>query len=165
MVPLSQDLFLQPAFDRLRVAVLEQNIPGSVEGLLAHHVLKEDPRICVDWQVLCTHEWASTQFQPTNLDHVAALGYSSWAQPAPLLRDRLLDGLARVRERDAFKGQHLSIARNPTRLLGIILGCLALGTDAVGNPSVVQGCARKNATEGNGRLRPTGGIPRLSRVR
>lgn len=131
MVPLSQDLFLQPALDRLRVAVLEQNRPGSVEGLLAHHVLKDDPRIRVDWQVLCTSDWASTQFQPTNLDHVAALGYSSWAQPAPLFTDRLLDGLARVRERDAFKGQHLSIARNPTRLLGIILGCLALGTDAV----------------------------------
>ncbi len=35
-----------------------------------------------------------------------------------------------MRERDAFKGEHLSLARNPTRLLGIILGSLALGTAA-----------------------------------
>src|SRR5207253_11364049 len=57
VVPLNQDLFLQPALDRLRGAVLEQNSPGSVEGLLAHHILKDDPRIHVDWQVLCTPDW------------------------------------------------------------------------------------------------------------
>jgi len=31
---------------------------------------------------------------------------------------------------DTFKGEHLSLARNPTRLLGIILGSLALGNAA-----------------------------------
>jgi hypothetical protein len=130
MVPLSQGLYLQPSLDRLRVAVLEQNRPGSVEGLLAHHVLKDDPRIAVDWQVGCTQAWIDTEFKPTNLDHVSALGYVLWAQPASKFTAQLLDGLSRVRERDAFKGEHLSLARNPTRLLGIILGCLALGDAA-----------------------------------
>jgi hypothetical protein len=130
MVPLNQSLYLQPSLDRLRVAVLEQNRSGSVEGLLAHHVLKDDTRICLEWHVGCTQEWVDTEFKPTNLDHVAALGYFLWAQPISKFTPQMLDGLGRVRERDAFKGEHLSLARNPTRLLGIILGCLALGTAA-----------------------------------
>lgn len=113
MVPLNQGF---PSLDRLRLAVLEQNRPGSVEGLLAHHVLKDDPRINIEWQVACTQEWISAEFKPTNLDHVAALGCFLWAQPNSRFTPRLLDGLERVRERDAFKGAHLSVARNPTRL-------------------------------------------------
>ncbi len=74
--------------------------------------------------------WIDTEFKPTNLDHVAALGYVLWAHPTSKVTPQLLDGLSRVRERDAFKGEHLSLARNPTRLLGIILGCLALGDAA-----------------------------------
>ncbi len=128
MVSLKQSLYLQPSLDRLRVAVLEQNRPGSVEGLLAHHVLKDDPRISVEWQVGCTQEWINAEFKPTHLDNVAALGYFSWAQLTSSFTPQLLDGLGRMRERDAFKGEHLSLARNPTRLLGIILGSLALGT-------------------------------------
>jgi hypothetical protein len=127
MVPLSHSIYLQPSLDRLRAAVLEQNRPGSVEGLLAHHVLKDDPRISIEWQIGCTQAWIDTEFKPTTLDHVSALGYFLWTKPASNFRAQLLDGLSRVRERDAFKGEHLSLARNPTRLLGIILGSLALG--------------------------------------
>ena len=130
MVPLNQSLYLQPSLDRLRVAVLEQNRPGSVEGLLAHHVLKDDPRISVEWQVGCTQEWIEAEFKPTHLDNVAALGYFLWAQPTSKFTPQLMDGLGRMRERDAFKGEHLSLSRNPTRLLGIILGSLALGAAA-----------------------------------
>ncbi len=130
MVPLSHDLYLQPSLDRLRDAVLEQNKPGSVEGLLAYHILKDNPRVKVDWQVLCTADWVTTHFRATQLDHVVALGYSSWENRALFYADKLREGLSRVRERDAFKGEHLSIARSPTRLLGIVLGCLALGDDA-----------------------------------
>jgi hypothetical protein len=101
-----------------------------VEGLLAHHILRDDPRINIEWGVACTQEWIETQFKPTNLDHVAALGYFLWAQPTSKFTPQLLDGLVRMRERDAFKGEHLSLARNPSRLLGIILGCVALGDSA-----------------------------------
>lgn len=126
MVPLIETLYLQPSLDRLRIAVLEQNHPGTVEGLLAHHILRDDPRISVEWQVFCSQSWIDTEFRPTNLDDVAALGYSLWVQPAPQFTPQLLDGLSRVRKRDAFKGEHLSLARNPTRLLGVILGSLVL---------------------------------------
>lgn len=127
MVPLTHSLYLQPSLNRLRAAVLEQNRPGSVEGLLAHHVLKDDPRITIEWHVECTQGWIDAEFKPTNLDHVSALGYDLWGKPTSKFQTQLLDGLSRVRERDAFKGEHLSLARNPTRLLGIILGSLALG--------------------------------------
>jgi REase_DpnII-MboI len=122
----NQSLLLQPSLDKLRIAVLEQNRPGSVEGLLAHHVLKDDPRFNIEWQVACTTTWVQSEFKPTNLDHVAALGYSFWAYPNPQFTTQLEDGLTRIRQRDAFKGEHLSLARNPSRLLGIILGSLAL---------------------------------------
>lgn len=127
-------LYLQPIFDRLRAAVAEQNRPGSVEGLLAHHVLKDDVRIPFDWQVACTQAWMDSEFRATTLDHVAALGYSMWTRSTPDFTSQLRDGLSRIRERDAFLGEHLSIARNPTRLLGIILGSLAL--DEVGAPAL-----------------------------
>ena len=125
MVSMTAGLYLQPAIERLRGAILQQNQPGSVEGLLAHHILRDDPRAGVEWQVLCTQEWTEGQFRPTNLDHVAALGYSQWARPIAMFMPSLMDGLSRIRERDAFSGEHLSLARNPTRLLGIILGCRA----------------------------------------
>jgi len=68
MVSLNQSLYLQPSMDRLRVAVLEQNRPGSVEGLLAHHVLKDDSLIKIEWQVGCTQEWTNTEFNlPTSI--------------------------------------------------------------------------------------------------
>jgi hypothetical protein len=126
MVSLNQ-AYLEPSLDRLRVALLEQNRPGSVEGLLAHHILRDDPLVNIDWQVGCTQEWIDGDFKPTNLDHVAALGYFLWANRTSKFMPQLLDGLGRIRERDAFKGEHLTIAHNPTRLLGIILGSLAAG--------------------------------------
>src|SRR6185436_1401267 len=103
MVPLNQSLYLQPSLDRLRVAVLEQNHPGSVEGLLAHHVLGDVPRVGVAWQIGCTQSWIDTEFRPTNLEHVAALGYFLWSKPISNFKSQLLDGLGRMRERDAFK--------------------------------------------------------------
>ena len=147
---MNHSIFLQASLDRLRLAILEQNLPGSVEGLLAHHILRDDPRIHVDWQVFCTKEWVDAHFQPTYLDHVAALGYSLWVHSDQRLEDKLFDGLTRVRDRDAFKGEHLGIARNPTRLLGVILGCLALG-DIAGETlqwckNVLSGMQQKGMT-------------------
>ena len=127
MVPVNPQAYLEPCLDRLRLAVLEQNRPGSVEGLLAQHVLCDDLLVKIEWHVGCTQEWVESKFKPTNLDHAAALGYFIWANPTSRFMPQLLDGLSRVRERDAFKGEHLSIARSPTRLLGIILGSLAAG--------------------------------------
>ncbi len=127
MVSLNPNLYLLPNLDLLRNAILDQNRPGSVEGLLAYHILKNDPCITIEWQVDCTQTWLDKEFKPTNIEHVSALGYTLWAKPNSRFEALLLDGLNRVRERDAFKGEHLSLARNPKCLLGIILGSLALG--------------------------------------
>ncbi len=127
MVSVNQQVYLEPSLQRLRLAVLEQNRPGSVDGLLAHHVLRDDALVEIDWHVGCTQQWMDSEYKPTNLDNVAALGYFLWANPTSKFMPQMLDGLARVRERDAFKGEHLSIAHNPSRLLGIILGSIAAG--------------------------------------
>ena len=111
------------------MAVLEQNKPGSVDGLLAQHILRDDSWISLHWHVACTSEWVNNEYKPTNAEHVAALGYSVWEHPSHGFVRQLLDGLDRVIERDAFKGDHLSLARSPSRLLGILLGALAAGDD------------------------------------
>jgi hypothetical protein len=120
------ELSLQPSVQRLRLAILEQNRPGSVEGLLAHHVLRTDPFSSFEWQVGITQDWMANHFKPTTLDHVAALGYFAWGFPSANYGTQLADGLARITERDAFKGEHLSIAHSHSRLLGLLLGALAL---------------------------------------
>ena len=127
MVPLSPVAILQPSLDRLRGAVLEQNKPGSVDGLLARYILRDDSWTSVSWQVRCTSEWVKTEYRSTNAEHVAALGYSVVEHPSHDFMSKLLEGLDRVIERDAFKGEHLSLARSPSRLLGILLGALAVG--------------------------------------
>jgi len=121
-------LSLQPSIQRLRLAILEQNRPGSVEGLLAHHILRTDPFATFEWQVGITQDWITNHFKATTLDNVVALGYFAWGFPSANYSQELNDGLARITERDAFKGEHLSIAHSPSRLLGIILGALALGS-------------------------------------
>jgi hypothetical protein len=123
MVPVNQNLYLQPSLDRLRMAALEQNRHGSVEGLLAHHTLKDDPRINIDWQIGCTPAWMKNEFRPTNLDHVAAVGYFLWAQRTSQFSAQLQDGLSPR----CLQGGTLKSLPQPSRLLSIILGCIALG--------------------------------------
>jgi hypothetical protein len=127
MVSVTGSIILQPSIERLRLAILEQNRPGSLDGLLAHHVLKDDPSANIDWQVWPTQDWIKSEFKATNIEHVAALGYALWAKPGLPFAVQLTEGLNRVVERDAFIGEHLSLARSPSRLLGVILGALALG--------------------------------------
>jgi hypothetical protein len=127
MVSVTGSMILQPSVERLRLAILEQNRPGSLDGLLAHHVLKDDLLANIDWQVWPTQDWINSEFKATNVEHVAALGYALWAKPGLPFAVQLTEGLDRVVERDAFKGEHLSLARSPSRLLGVVLGALALG--------------------------------------
>lgn len=127
MVSLRPDIILGPSLDRLRSAVLEQNKLGSVDGLLAHHILRDCPWVNIHWQVLCTSDWIRTEYRSTNAEHIAALGYSASETCVPDLISPLSDGLARITHRDAFKGDHLSLAYNPSRLLGIYLGAVAAG--------------------------------------
>lgn len=147
-------LHLQPAIDRLRDAVKEQNRPGSVDGLLAHHVLKEELRIPFDWQVACTQDWIDTEYKATNLDHVAALGFCAWDRIGARSASQLLEGLARINQRDAFLGEHLSIARNPTRLLGVLLGSLALGEAGAETLAWCQSTLERMQQKGSSNLDP-----------
>src|SRR5437016_14597038 len=109
MVPVTGGIILQPSVERLRLAILEQNRCGSLEGLLAHHVLRDDPLASIDWQVWPTQDWINGEFKATNVEHVAALGYALWARPGLSFTAQLTEGLERVVERDAFKGEHLSL--------------------------------------------------------
>jgi hypothetical protein len=126
MVPVSEHWFLQVALERLRTAIQEQNRPGSVDGLLANHILSSDPYARIEWNVVCSSEWMTAEFKPTNLECVSALGYSMWLHFRSEFVPQLKDGLERVMSRDPFSQTHPSLVRNPSRLLGLVLGALAL---------------------------------------
>lgn len=129
MVPVSENWYLQPALEQLRTAVLDQNRPGSVEGLLAQHILHDHQWANIEWDVECSHGWMTSEFKITNLDCVVGLGYSMWQRFDADSKAQLTAGLRRVIGRDPFKGGHLSLARSPSRLLGIVLGSLCLGEE------------------------------------
>lgn len=148
MVSVSGALYLQPSIERLRLAILEQNRPGSLEGLLAHHVLKDDQFVAIDWQVWPTPDWVTGEFNAMNIDHVAALGYALWAKPGLPFVPQLQQGLERVVERDAFKGDHLSVADSPSRLLGILLGAIALGNSGTAALNWTQSVLREMERRG-----------------
>ncbi len=116
----------QPQIDRLREAVRAQNLPGAVEGLLAYHVLGQDRHAAIEWNVHCTARWLSDVYNPGNIDCIAALGVSHYHAKVLGCQAELRAGLDRVIQRDAFSGDHLSLANNPSRLLGIALGARAV---------------------------------------
>lgn len=126
MVPLSPDSYLQQAIEQIRTSILEQNRPGSVEGLLAQHILRDDQWAKINWDVECSPSWLKAEFKITNLDSVVALGYSMWQRFRAENEGYLKEGLQRVIGRDPFKGGHLSLARNPSRLLGLVLASSCL---------------------------------------
>lgn len=131
MVPVGETWLLKPTLESLRAAIVEQNRPGSVEGLLSRHILVGDSWADVSWQVDCNAGWIAESYKATSLECVASLGYSMWERFNPEHAPLLADGLTRITGRDPFSGGHLSLARNPARLLGVVLGALALGEDGV----------------------------------
>jgi hypothetical protein len=129
MVSVSENWCLQAALEQLRTSILDQNRPGSVEGLLAQHILHDDQWTKLDWDVECSPAWMMSEYKVTNLDCVVALGYSMWQRFHSDSKGQLAEGLRRVIGRDPFKGGHLSLARSPSRLLGVVLGSLCLGEE------------------------------------
>src|SRR5690242_15428235 len=100
MVPIGEHWYLQRALATLKAAVIEQNRQASVEGLLARHILSGDVWIDLSWKVECSPAWVATEYQPTNLECVAALAFSMWERFTPDYSPALVDGLERVTGRD-----------------------------------------------------------------
>ena len=117
---------LQEPLERLRRAVVEQNWPGSLEGLLARHILGLNPHFTLDWRVECDRAWMD-HYNPASLPMVASLGYSMahdfHAEHLPALRE----GIQRAMGRDPLGGGHLNLNRHSATLLGLVLGVAALG--------------------------------------
>lgn len=126
---MSTTSYFESTIARLHDAVVTQNLPGSLQGLLAQHILATDRLARVPWRVLCTDEWLGHEYNPTNAEMVAALGLSIAAARDQRHEDKLRTGLERVVARDPFSGEHLSLARGPARLLGIALGAICINHD------------------------------------
>lgn len=116
---------IQQQLERLRVAVLEQNVPASVEGSLAHHILGSERDFLIEWNVDCYGHWLGS-FNPKDIHQVAALGYSMAHQFREDCVAELETGLSNVTRRDPQSGGHLSVSNQPSILVGICLGAVAI---------------------------------------
>jgi hypothetical protein len=128
MVSVKSGWALQEPLERLRRAVVDQNKPGSLEGLLARHILASaNPRFRLDWHVDCNQAWIDQSYNPGSLPMVAALGYSMANDFRPEYLPILREGIARAVGRDPLRGGHLNLNRHSATLLGLALGVAALG--------------------------------------
>jgi REase_DpnII-MboI len=126
MVSVKPGWALQEPLERLRRAVIDQNKPGSLEGLLARHILSSNSHFSLDWRVECDQTWMD-HYNPASLPMVASLGYSMahdfHAARLPALRE----GIERSMGRDPLRGGHLNLNRHSATLLGLVLGVETLG--------------------------------------
>ncbi len=112
----------------LRSDIAAANIVGNIEGLLARHIIGDDPRVEIAWSVDCDDSWVQSNYDPSSLPSVAALGYTIAHNPRVHYGTSLEDGLQRASTRDPNMAGHGAALHNPAVLIGLILGVRALTT-------------------------------------
>ena len=120
------EIWIATALDKLRTNIAAANQPGNVEGHLARHLLKNDPRLGLQWSVDCSDLWIQKSFDPSNLGNVAALAYTMThtGDRAPL--QALEAGLQRATARDPKAAGHGAALYDPAVFIGLCLGAKLL---------------------------------------
>jgi hypothetical protein len=113
---------LSTVLERLRLEIAAANQVGNIEGLFARVILGDDARLGFRWRVDCDREWLKTQYDPTQLPRVSALGYTAASKQLQSVRKELEDGLLRACARDAALVAEGVPVQNPTILVGLLLG-------------------------------------------
>lgn len=114
------------ALSRLRMVVAKANQIGNIEGLLVRHLLSEAPGFDLDWNVNCDEAWMTGDFDPAQIQCVAALGYTTAGIGGMRYTKELEEGLARAVNRDPASGGRAATIYDPTVLIGLILGARIL---------------------------------------
>jgi hypothetical protein len=114
-----------------QMAALEQRIatanrPGGLDGLFAHHVLRNTTISSFTWEVNpLAGGWLEQNVDsPTNAPQLAALGYGLTyfgAANSGAVRERLVAGLQHLMRRDPYPTDGVTFLHDPRQLIGIVL--------------------------------------------
>lgn len=130
---------ISEVLERLRFDIAAANTGGNVEGLLARHVVGDDPRLQISWGVDCDDVWLQRSYDPSSLPSVAALGYTIARSPGLRHGTSLEEGLQRATARDPSMAGHGAALHDPAVLIGLILAARELRTVT---PQYVAWCAQ-----------------------
>lgn len=120
------DRLIGDVLERLRSDIAAANIGGNVEGLLARHVVGDDPRVQIRWGVDCDDVWLQRNYDPSSLPSVAALGYTLAHNPQPRHAASLEEGIQRATARDPSMAGHGAALHDPAVLIGLVLAAREL---------------------------------------
>lgn len=107
---------------KLSGAVESHNRMGNVYGLFVHHILSNFSGLGIEWQVTCDSGWLGS-FDEKNVHHVACLGYSLYSQDIDIETGKtFIKAFDLLKERETFKGTHVSFPYQCSTFLGLVLG-------------------------------------------
>lgn len=108
---------------KLKEVIASHNTQGDIYGLFAHHVLRNIKEFGIKWQVICDNEWLEKSFDEKNVYNIACLGYSINVNGVNgAAKERFVKAFHLLKQRDHFKGSHVSFPFQPSTFLGLILG-------------------------------------------
>lgn len=110
----------------LQQRVSTANVPGSLDGLFAYHVLHGRPVSAFTWDVSpLTNRWLERNIDRlSNAPQIAALGYGlTYFNPTGNSEagERLAAGLQRLMRRDPYPTDGITFVHDPRQLIGIVL--------------------------------------------
>ncbi|QHE75526.1 hypothetical protein [Hydrogenophaga sp. PBL-H3] len=115
------EALIAPVLERLRTDISAANVAGNIEGLLARHLLGDDPRLGFDWSVDCGPVWLESSYDPSSLPSVAALAFTVARRSNETMLTSLETGLKRAIGRDASAAASSVALHSPPVLVGLIL--------------------------------------------
>jgi REase_DpnII-MboI len=143
---------LSAQLDALQQPIMDANLPGNLDGLLAHHLLG-GRRLGFGWNLdPMTPDWLDDNaHRLTQSAGMAVLGYGLTAfagQHAHAGRERLVPGLAALRRRDPFPRDGVTFVNDPSQIVGLILAVNAVAAEDPQAPAWLREVLQDN------RLRP-----------
>lgn len=117
----------------LEYLITRANLPGHLDGLLAHHILASQP-VSFNWNVdPMTQAWFADNAH--RLDHangLAVLGYGLTSFPSAMsatARDHLLTGVPKLMRRNPVPPDGVTFVNDPDQVIGIALAVNAVHDD------------------------------------
>jgi hypothetical protein len=114
------------ALGQLRSNVIGANRKGHIGGLFARHLLADDMRFNIDWDVDCDDAWMRDAYDPSNLACVAALAYTIHATGDGTRLVELENGMTRATSRDPEAAGHGTALHDIGVLIGLCIGAQLL---------------------------------------
>lgn len=123
--------------EKLHNLIASANSIGNIEGLFAQFIIGNDSRIDIEWNVNCDEFWIDKDYDPSNLSHVSALGYTINNFYSESFLSALENGFERAIKRDLDIIDNGSILNEITALIGLVLGAAKLQSRS---PKYIKWC-------------------------